>query len=453
MSKFVDDMVYLLVGILVLAGIALHDIPDDNRNPRFWKWGFRGVIAMLVLIAGLRYRIGFDTAVAEETLAFRTPSLSEPGLWLFDRQVGGRHALIYAICKSLGLGLLPLQLFCASILNITVGWVIPRYTRNWFLALGFYLCFAFVTLNFEVMLQGTAAAFIVMSIDDLRRGRMKMFWLKFFCAVIVHLSAFAMIWLPLIRLKSVREWFRPGWRPLVILGIVLLCGITLKYILLSYPGSADGNPILSRLGFTSAYIHSYAGEMLYGPAFNFKGILRWLILYVALPLAAAFPLWKKIEKEDFLAVLITLFAFFQFAALFMGVFHRLSHYLIIFACVAAAESLLAISSRRGKAGWWCAATFASVLMLSHYNGSVANLPNSHLYQLYIPYASYLDKGLSHHREWLYHNHILLRDGKPTVAEKDFYYSLNPGSHYIDPPLGDTLALKKHCLEMSNESHR
>lgn len=455
-------MIYLLVGILVLAGVAFRDIPQSEQHPRFWSYGFWSVIGILVLMAGLRYRIGFDTVIMDDQFNM-LPTLSESGSFTLDRRVGGRHAPIYSICRTLGLGMWPIQLFCAAVLNISVGWMIRRYTRNWFVAIGLYLCFAYIPLNFEIMWQGLAVGFIITGIEDLRKGNLKMFYLKLLLATLAHLSAITLVWLPLIRLQSVRRWLRPGWRLIIVVVAVILTGYALRFLLLSYPGYADDSFIVAQLRLTSSAIHKYARWIFIAPPLNYKGILSHLLIYVIIPVAAAVLLninakHKAAKPEDayedlshhatllgkteLLSILITLFVVLQFSTLFMELFRRLSNYFIIFACVGGAASLSCIKSRIGKFAWGGCAALAVVLCLYNYYKPPKGSVSGHLYEIYYPYSTYIDKGLSHHREWLIRNYVHEMQDRPMIEEKDFYFHPEPYNYYLDPPICDTTRIDK-----------
>lgn len=465
-------MIYLLIGIMILAGIVFHDIPHSQRHLRFWSAGFWVVIAILVLLAGLRYRIGMDTVVMEE--GFKgLPRISDYGIWTIDRRCGGRHSLLLSLCKTLGLGVWPIELFCATVLNLSVGWMIRRYTRNWFVALAFYFVFALVPLNFETMWQGLATGCLVASIEDLRKGRLSRFYLKLFLGACAHLSIIVLFWLPALHIPTVRRWFRPGLRLLLIPVIIIVSGFILKLLLLSYNGFADNIEILHRMRFTTEGIRMYSESMLQPPPLNYKGITERLIIYVIIPACAAFLLFRggrgacvngkgeaytladdtpsgasEISKNDMLAIMMILFASFHIATLFINVFMRISFYFLVFTCIGGAQSLAMISDKKGKACWWCAALFVTAMGIYNYFGKIPWLNTGRLYELYIPYSSYLEKGISHHREWYYFNQMRVKDGKSPVEEENFYFSLEPDSYYLDPPLCDTTKINTKDLYVS-----
>lgn len=479
-------MPYIIVGLLVIFGVILHDLPQNTmrqsirhtrisdlplaqildasagrpigsyRLPRLWIQWFWIIIISLVFMAGLRYRLGMDTFIMEEN--FRSiPPLSEFSRETIDRFNGGRHALLYSICKSLGLGLWPVQLLCSTFLNIAVGQFICRYTRNWFIAIGFYLCFAFAILNCGVMWQGLAAAFILMGVDAIRRDKIGKFYLFLFFAASAHLSALSLFWLPALRYAKVRRFLYPS--PRLILTFVLLSAIAVatRFALLHYGGIADGNFIAEKLRLTSEGIRDYSAEMLAPPPLNYKGIVLYLIPNSILPFAAAILLYRKKKDNDavpagaspqrgfspleLLIIFTVLFALFQLLALRMWVFRRLAYYFLIIACTGCADSFSALRSRRGAACWWISAFAAIAITAAHYFGSATKIGNGRWYEHYIPYSGYIDKGLSHHREWLFYNESRSKHNQPGIEEKDFYFSLEPGSYYIDAPLCDTTGRK------------
>lgn len=452
---------YVVIGLMVLFGVLAHDLPGKPAGsglyPRMWTHVFWILIVALAVMAGLRFRIGLDTGAMRRYYNY-APMLWDLSLDSFGRFSGGRHILLYSLCKSVGVNIWPIQLAIALTLNLSVGWLITRFTRKWFLALGFYLAFAYINLNFEIMYQGMAAAFLIMAFDDFRLHRWGRFYLKLLAGALFHLSLLSLFWLPILGYRPVMHWLRPGWRPLAAACVIAAVAFGVRWLLLNKGTVFDGSPVADTLRFNSEGIRDYADEMLGAPGLNWKGIMRRCVVYVIVPLGAVWLLSRTPGKEwergctesrgmtcggatmlthEALATLMMVFVIFSVLAFVMAVFQRLAYYLILFVCAGGADSLMCVRSRLGRLCWLGAVSVEVVLMLYHYAGRLDGMKSGYLYEIYVPYASFIDKGLSHHREWMYHNHFLKMLGKPEISEEEFYFSLEPGTYYLDPPLQDT----------------
>ena len=452
---------YLIIGMGVLLGIYWYDlrlprltseqhpdrplygIPDRAERqdtPRlvlFWA-----IIGALILISGLRFRVGIDTISHQECFR-QAPLLSDLSLDAIGRRAGGRHAILYSISKSIGCGIWLVQFVCTLILNLAFGRFIVRYSRRWFTCLGIYLCVSYIFLNFEVMYQGAATGLLIWSFDDLCQRRYRSFYLKLLGAACFHLSVLSLAWLPLLTCRRMRKLTDSTLFLPMLTAALLALGFGVKYLLVNQIHNLDGIPLFDTLHFNSAGIQEGFADHLSGLGLNWKGIIRRLLIYAAIPIATYIALTRSQNDADFgdadtrraFRIILATLAAFEILAIWLNVFVRLGFYLLPLAIPAFANSLSTIAGRTKRICWWATTAAASFLVLYHFNSATQLTRQGHLYEFYIPYASWIDKGLSHHREWLNYSLMCAQHDDPYPDEHEFYYDLDPGTHYIDPPIG------------------
>lgn len=438
---------YVAIGVAVILGVAGHDLSllpknDSDRLKRMWIIWFWAIIISLIAVAGLRYRIGIDT------VSFQYVYSNAPGLDSFQdadtsRFNGGRHILFYSLLKEIGVNAWIVQLGCAIILNGLFGVIVLRYTRNIFIALGLYLVFAFVGLNFETMYAGAVAAMLLWGLPDIASKRYGKFYLKLCAGAVFHLAALIMFWLPLLNVKAIRKFVVPGWRFVILIVVSPFLAVFAKWILLNHVGWLDNIKLFQQFNITSDIIIDYGLEILSGKALNWKGLIGIVTLYGAVPMIVGMLLWRRRKGEQvnqFLGIEMSLmFALFSIMAIIVQAFDRIAYLIILPVIISGACTFKESFSRRVKLQWTACVAIICILQLNTLRAPVADVANSYRMELYVPYASWIEKGVNYRREWLYsknawilgkmHNRIYTSDGRLGVADfplYDFTFSLREG---------------------------
>lgn len=431
---------YIAISIILFAGVIYHDmrLPADG----FGSFAYRRISLILfalltvalILLAGLRFRVGMDSAAVMNTFNYSPSSLSDLADNLQPGPGKERDRILYTVFKSMGLGLWAPQMLCAIMLNLPVAFLIYRNSSRPFIAMGFYMLFAWTQLNFEVMLFGAATGMLIWSLPDIfpslrginsrnsRDSRVsdakKTRWLPFIIKILVgawfHLSILAMIWLPLLRLPKVRRWvsFNRRWWLTALIGVAST--FLLRYLLLHF-GSLAGD--VSPTGFTditSDRIVGYYG-MLFPPHLNWKGYLQFVILKILLPIGGAWllnrilsrrlsdvafdsPELVSFDRTTLLTSFLMIIALMGIMGINMPAFVRLSWYLMPVGAIAGAESLDAVRGV-GKSMWWLIVAGCTCLHLYSYQTPARHNTDGRSLDLYVPYSSQVEKRYDARREW------------------------------------------------------
>lgn len=448
---------YFVIGIAITAGILFHDLrlrPIDNGcrssndsyslqsvrsdSDRLWLCYFIAITIALILLAGLRYRIGIDTGVA-----FRnyngTPSLNDFTLSMLSREHRGRFSLIYSLLHTLGIGLWAWQLLCAIILNSIFACLTTRYTHRWFTALGIYFFLYFIVLNFETMLAGVAAGMILRGVPDILNRRYGKFYLKMLGGALFHLSIFTMAWLPLLGLKRVQSVLTNRILIAIIILICALLPIPLKYLILEGSYLLDGIPGIRFLGFSSDCIHQYAQSILIPYSLNWKGYLSTIFCNVFLPGCGAWLLVRnggiKSAENRLFSMILFSYLLLEIMRLEVVAFNRMSMLLLPATSIGLTKAFDMCDTKILAGGLWSCIIIAIAFTMRSLWAPIEYTRASSRIETYYPYNSFLEKGIVYRREWLLINFMNRNYNRQDTLYPiyDFSFELLPGEHEVRSP--------------------
>ena len=122
---------------------------------------------LLILVAALRYRIGFDIINYMES--FESPFYPRLSDFSFSGDYGNDILWVFinAIGKSSPWGFYTVQFIQAAIVNIAVFWFIKRHSPKQFFAILLFFLFQWWNYCFEAMRESIAIAFYLFALDAL----------------------------------------------------------------------------------------------------------------------------------------------------------------------------------------------------------------------------------------------------------------------------------------------
>lgn len=416
-------MIYLIILIMLIAGVIGHDLRlkgddsremirrsprigvlsagrYDRRNVRWSKVFFGCIIAVLTIVAGLRYRLGFDTASLE--ISFNgAPLIGTPDGFRYISPLRGRMTYLYSFVKWLGGGVWVVQLVCAAILNVSVGLFIIRHTRRIFTALTLYCLLYYVNFNFEVMNQGVALAMLLLGYDDMRERRYVPFYIKIIIGSFFHASLLIMAFLPLVDTVRARRMLRPG-KPLAIFMAVIAAIAVLLYFTAPLIVSQ-----LVKLEYRHNYIFAQISRfctylMTAAPVetLNWKGIAGRFVTNICFPLAAGCILWRpaawrngnnfritNADEDAGLAQMMILSAAFGILSFFIVGANRFEMYFSIFLIV----GYVRVQRVMNAGLWWLLISMLIALKAIGFTSRPAHVDFGRTYDMYYPYSSWIDK--------------------------------------------------------------
>lgn len=384
-------MIYLITFLLFSIPVIRFDLMRLEGGRRVWmiaEW------LVLVLIAGLRYRVGGDTLIYMNM--FETmPSLGE--LRDFDFEEAKYNPLWYiygAIFKSCGDSFTLMQISNALIVNTIFLRFFKRYCPLcFFSAVLVYFFGYYCYFNMEIIREAFCVAILLEAFHFLEKKRLIPYYLLCGLALCMHMSASIMFIVPLVLLVRRDHW----WMVLLIVVgmVILLKVIDLVSILL----------FMTFEGETARTIRSY---MLHETP---NAIGATIQFFIASPFILLIFLRNKYgyRNNDLMGALMLFIIGIQVSAMFIPYVNRFSNYFVVFGIVFLLntfyEHFWDIRSHWGGRVIVATTLFFYTFNLSYYYLKNKNdeLKGSHVYNRYIPYYSVFEHKNDQTREMLLQN--------------------------------------------------
>jgi len=369
---------YLTIFLFILIPVIRFDLMKLNGNQRMWKvviW------ILLVLLAGLRYRVGGDT-LAYMNFFRDYPTLKELSTFDFAKAQYNPMWYIYnAFFKTYGDSFTAFQIVQAIIVNTSFFIFFHRYARDaFFTAILFYYFGYYFYFNMEILREALCISILLFAFPFLERKNFLIYYLLSFLAFSFHMSAVIMFLIPLVLLfKKDRFW----------LSILLMASLIFLLNVI------DIISIILNIAFEGALAASINSYMK-NEAPNFIGAI--VLLLIMVPFLVLMYVRKRYSySNDPLvgAILIPIFLI-QTSALFIPMFSRFSNYFMPFGIVFVVNTFYKnywdIVKHHLSLFLTASALFVYCFNLSYYylKSNAKNLPGTHQYDIYLPYHSVFD---------------------------------------------------------------
>ncbi|MDE6410117.1 MAG: EpsG family protein [Muribaculaceae bacterium] len=197
-------MEYLGPVILTLIGIFFKSRIKSEAPVKVWM----GVILVyVILIMGLRYRVGTDTFIYMDQFE-KIPPLDELSSKKgFEMIYEPLYFFINSLCKSFTRDFWPVQMVMATITNTCIFIFLYRSCKNVFVGIFLYLIFQWLFFGTEVMRESAAVGIFLVGYKYFEEKK----WLVYaaYCAVAItiHYSAILTLFFPFVRNLKVNWWF------------------------------------------------------------------------------------------------------------------------------------------------------------------------------------------------------------------------------------------------------
>ena len=229
----------LLLGWILLGGWYLCEVRGSRRAQDLYL-ALSG--AVLVLLATLRYGIGFDYFNYQNIfLDISRKSLEEIfSSYVYQEFLG--YALFNKLVAVLGGNYLVLLLVINLFLTGTALWFIRRYSRMPWLGVFLYVTLQFFAHSMNLLRQSIAAAICLLGYEFLQRRQPVRFGLVVLAAFTVHRSAVFMVFFYLVAnwKPGLRQWLGVGIPALVVYWFSApLSRLVTQFVFTEYAGYLD----------------------------------------------------------------------------------------------------------------------------------------------------------------------------------------------------------------------
>lgn len=217
-------MEYIIVFIILLFGVIRYrNNPEVGNKWLMFEW------LVLVLLAGLRYRVGGDSLSYEDDYDLM-PNLATIANYDF---VSSRYNVLWvyfvAVCKSISREFYFFQIVHAIIVNTIFFWFFKKHTKNVFLAVLLYSCFFYFKYNTEILRASLAVCCFLLSYDFLKEKKY-IYYIGFtILAIGFHSEAIYMAFFPFVE-KGVSLMRTSLLSTITLLGFFILSMFMFNYI-------------------------------------------------------------------------------------------------------------------------------------------------------------------------------------------------------------------------------
>lgn len=197
-------MIYFIVLFLLLILTVRYDINGKTEYRDQW---YNGVLVILILIAGLRFRLGEDTLNYMDMFFFDTPSIfdfdvdtflssDQPPLWI----------LLNSIVKTFGGKFFVVQIIQATILNTLMLKYFKKHSSYPYACVVFYFIWRYQWFSMVVMKAAIALSILLYANDFFLEKKYLKGLLLVLIATGFHQSSILLIITPLLLFLRLNIW-------------------------------------------------------------------------------------------------------------------------------------------------------------------------------------------------------------------------------------------------------
>ena len=387
-------MIYFVVFILLLIPGVKYDWMAKIGGES--KWYYFNLV-VLILLAGLRYRVGGDTLMYMSVFE-ECPTLDE--LKYFDFDTAQYNPLWYifnAVSKSIYDDFFFFQLIHACIVNPIFFSFFRKYCPNYYFSviLLYYVGY-FCYFNMEVLRESLCICVLLLVTRFLLEKRWLPYYVMCVLALFMHYSALVMFLFPLLFVF----FKRPSW----VYQVILLVGIFVFTAVVNVPML-----LLSALSVDEQLM--VLAEKYLDKERNLMGMLSLLLQY--LPLLGMIFLRERYnirQKIDFTPIVMGVVVIYAFSLNLTGL-NRLVNYFIPFILIYTVNTIYYVVSRvevKFTLGYTALAASLSLLCFNYYYYYAKDVsdayPNTRFYTIFYPYHSVFSPEQDEHRERFIENY-------------------------------------------------
>lgn len=394
-------MVYALVLGLLLVLIYRYDIKGDNVNRDFW---YHVVLISLILISGLRYRVGADTINYIYAFYHDIPPIVK-----LDQDTSGFEPLFLlmnSFVKTLGGKFYIVQILQAIFVNGLVLAYIKKHSQYLFSCILLYCFYCFPFYNYEEMRASMSVALCLYGNDYFLEKKWVKGILLFLVGCFFHYSTALLLITPL--LLFLRFNF-VGYA-------VLILSFGMGYVIQQRFG--DYLMLLQLSGEVAEKAEDYANhDILFQQRINMFGVFSTKISLVLYMIGAYYYIKLKSKQgDDYIlkfqpfVILGSIFVLFSVPMPIAYRFVRFYNIYMLFFFVHFFMDIVVNNLQTMKSLSWVRALVLFLPFcnaISHeyrekYGGDEWS-HNVYQYRRFYPYYSVLDKGTDEEREFFYRN--------------------------------------------------
>lgn len=374
--------IFYLIFILLTAYFSFRydgiEEYDSHKQHRLWL-----MCGYLICLSGFSYGLGADKFTYIEEFETYPKEFHEVGDFIEFRLIQKGQMPLWTLvnlgCKVFFDSFYAVQLLESAAINLTVCYLVTRYTHRYFLFLLIYFfTLQYFVFNTEVMREGFAMAFTLLGIDGYVRGKKWLLFAMMLIGLLFHVSA--IISLLVIFARFPISWKTLGYAFVISFGIWLFGDLLL------------GKIVVMALGGFGAFVEKM---VLYSfQTTNLFGFLRFSLTYLICPFIIMYTVlqWEPSEelrqhRENFVAFMVILGII---ASSMLG-FIRFYNYVHIFYLIFMADFVYMLFREKKHFIIRMGAFAGTVLFIALTYLNYYNTTNTYFYHFFYPYTCILDE--------------------------------------------------------------
>lgn len=386
--------IYILLLVYLLALYYIYDVRGVTKY-RFAYYVFTCII--LILVAGLRYRVGLDTNAYMRSFNQPYYPTLDQFSWFANYGSDIGWVFINAIAKSVGCGFYTVQIIQALIVNVAVFWFIRRHSPKPFLGILLFFMFQWWNYCFEAMRESLAIAFYLFALDALiTHNSLKRYYLRIWPAALVHTFGFVTFLFPLIRYIKVNKYL--PFIAVAFLGVFFFIGDIINDLL-------ESMQMMEGMAADKAMEHLSSDT--YGESsLSIVGILTLLMSRIV-PMVWMIIVLQKDEKEStktFIPYLIC-YILVVILRLKVPIFFRFYNYFEVMMIIAMTQALAVTQDNKKSLKYavtWC--MILLMVFIRTYELTKVETGSLHgykTYNRYVPYNSIFTEDYNEESEYVF----------------------------------------------------
>lgn len=377
-------MIYIFVLIILIFGVFNYDFGSSKDGSRRWlllEW------VVLVLLAGLRYRVGGDTLSYYDNFE-NIPLLDD--LNKFDFKSSRYNALwivFSSICRTICNDFTFLQVVHALIVNTTFFVFFKKHTNKVFTAILLYFCIYYFKYNTEILRASLAVCVFLWSYKYLQENKLIKYLICCAIAFGFHTEAFYMLLFPLVQQLSKIKFTYSSLSLIFVFSVAFMFSGNVLPFMNTFMRFIDSEIMKDN-------IQMYMESSVLGAGVSALGYLRTM-LTALMWLLIAYGIRNTSNKKFIPLLILNSFIILQ-AINYSSIFYRAMDFTIPITLCALASCMnkYCLKSTKGL-GLYVSLTL-SLLILNQ----VMYLSDGH-FILFYPYHSVLDPQIEPARELFY----------------------------------------------------
>ena len=196
-------MEYFIPVILTILGIGL----NDRLSSRGRKIYLCIILIYIVLLMGLRFRVGMDTLGYMQAYKNVVPLDKFFNLKIFAERHEPGYLFVCSLCRSFTKEFWPVQLIMSLITSGGVFIFLYRNCRNVFMGVFLFLILQWLYFSTEIMRESAAIGIFLVNFKNFQEKRWIKYYLFSIFSIAFHYSAILIWFLPFVKHLKPNLWF------------------------------------------------------------------------------------------------------------------------------------------------------------------------------------------------------------------------------------------------------